>query len=383
MFVSVLVLIILACVEIDLIIPSFPAMRTLFELSEFQVEWLLGVNLVANGLSGLVAGTLGDRYGRKPIILMGLALLMIGTFACLWAQNYSMLLIGRLLQGIGVAGPAVLCYLVIADAYPLEEQQEKIGTVNGTATLAMAFAPTVGSYISAWSDWQGNFTALLFLAVVALVLTILYIPKGHPNPATELSFKAYIPVLTSGRLWKFVAVIAALASPYWIFIGIAPLLYMQSWGVSLHQFGFYQGAMAAAFAFVSFTSGFWFKRFGEKRCLNFGIFCMTLFLVLCLGLIVFEVKNPLIVTLVGMVQAVGIIFPINLLWPLYLKVLPEAKGRATAFLGGMRLITSAIGIQIASYFYTGNFTSTGICMLVGIGAAVIMTKRLYKKEAGA
>lgn len=376
---SVLILLILACIEIDLIIPSFPEMRNLFQLTEFQVEWLLGANLLANGLSCFMVGMLGDRYGRKPIIVIGLLMLLIGTCMCFWAQNYSMLLMGRFLQGIGVAGPAVLSYLVVADQYPVQEQQKIMGTLNGTVTLSMAFAPTIGSYISAWTNWQGNFMALLALSIVALILTMTYIPKGKPNPEAEISFRAYIPLFKSSKLWKSVILISALCSPYWIFIGIAPLLYMQDWGVSLHHFGFYQGGMAASFALLSFTSGYWMRKFGENRCLNFGISCMAIFCILCTALLIFKVNNPIIVTLVGMVQAVGIIFPINLLWPLALQIHPEAKGRATAILGGMRLMTSALGVQLASYFYDGTFLSTGLCMLLGIGIAVLMVKKSYKE----
>lgn len=378
MFPSVLILLILACIEIDLIIPSFPEMRNLFGLTEFQVEWLLGLNLLANALSCFVVGMLGDRYGRKPIILIGLLILIIGTCMCFWAQNYPMLLIGRFLQGIGVAGPAVLSYLVVADKYPVQEQQRIMGTLNGTVTLSMAFAPTVGSYISAWTNWQGNFMALLGLALVAFILTMLYIPKGTRNPESEISLKSYIPIFKNIKIWRSVLLISALCSPYWIFIGIAPILYMEDWGVSLHHFGFYQGAMAASFALLSFTSGYWMKKFGENRCLNFGITCMAIFCVLCTGLLMFKVDNPIIVTLVGMVQAIGIIFPVNLLWPLVLQIDPESKGRVTAVLGSMRLMTSAIGVQIASYFYDGSFTSTGLCMLLGIAIAVFGVKKSYK-----
>lgn len=372
MFLSVLFLLILTCAEIDLMVPSFPQMQKVFGLSEFQVEWLLGINLVAQALAGLLVGVLGDRYGRKPILMLGLVGFLIGTAMCLWALNYPMLLVGRLLQGIGVAGPAILAYLVVADAYPVQEQQQRMGVLNGTVTLSMAFAPTLGSYINLWTSWQGNFAFLGVFALVALALSFLFIPKGVANIEHKASLSSYWPVVKNRSVWWYVAVFGALCSPYWIFIGIAPMLYMESWGVSLNHFGWYQGAMAGTFAVVSFSSGFFLRRFGERRCLQFSIILLCAFVLLCLGLVFFKIQNPLWVTLVGVIQAIGIIFPINILWPMSLGVLPNSKGCVTAVVGGSRLVISALGVQVASYFYDGTFLAIGICMVLGIGVSVVL-----------
>jgi DHA1 family bicyclomycin/chloramphenicol resistance-like MFS transporter len=117
-FCVVVLMSILTGAEVDLFVPSFPELQAVFKLSPFMVELTLGINLAAHCFSSLIVGNLGDRYGRKPVIVSGLIIFTIGSFFCVFAAEYWQLLFGRLLQGAGIAGPGVISYLIIADTYP-------------------------------------------------------------------------------------------------------------------------------------------------------------------------------------------------------------------------------------------------------------------------
>jgi DHA1 family bicyclomycin/chloramphenicol resistance-like MFS transporter len=230
-----------------------------------MVEMTLSVNLAAHCATALIVGNLGDKYGRKPILIISLIIFIIGSIFCSFAAEFWQLIFGRLLQGIGISGPMVLSFLVIADRYNLQDQQKLMGIMNGVVTLAMAFSPVIGSYISLYFHWRGNFIVLLLLSIVCLVLCIIYVPKGKANHNVSLSLKEYIPVLKSKKamLYTF-GIFCAMAQGYWTFIGISPILFMDGLGVSLKDFGFYQGAQAATFALGSLTSGLLFKYIGES-----------------------------------------------------------------------------------------------------------------------
>ncbi len=87
--------------EFDLFVPSFPELQHQFTLSPFWLEALLSVNFLGYCLSLFFVGGLADRYGRKPVLLLGLIIFIIGSVLCLWAPFYSLLLIGRFLHGMG------------------------------------------------------------------------------------------------------------------------------------------------------------------------------------------------------------------------------------------------------------------------------------------
>jgi DHA1 family bicyclomycin/chloramphenicol resistance-like MFS transporter len=128
-FVKILILVtvifmdILTGMEFDLFVPSFPQLQSHFNLSPFWVEALLSVNFIGYCLSLFFVGGLADRYGRKPIILLGLTIFILGSALCLYPSSYYFLILGRFLQGVGIAAPAILSFLIIADSYPLKEQQ--------------------------------------------------------------------------------------------------------------------------------------------------------------------------------------------------------------------------------------------------------------------
>ena len=118
---TVILMDILGGIEIALFVPSFPELGDQFNLSPFLLEALLSVNFAGFFLSLFFVGGLADRYGRKPVILLGIIIFMFGCILCLWASSYEFLLIGRFLQGLGIAAPAVLCFLIIADSYAIKE----------------------------------------------------------------------------------------------------------------------------------------------------------------------------------------------------------------------------------------------------------------------
>lgn len=166
--VTVILMDILAGMEFDLFVPSFPELQSYFSLSPFLVEALLSVNFAGYCLSLFFVGGLADRYGRKPIILLGLIIFTIGSILCLSGSSYSYLLIGRFFQGVGVAAPAILSFLIIADAYPIKKQQFLTAMLNAAMNVSVAAAPVLGSYVTLYFHWQGNFIALLSLGLMAL-----------------------------------------------------------------------------------------------------------------------------------------------------------------------------------------------------------------------
>ncbi|WP_425362841.1 multidrug effflux MFS transporter [Candidatus Tisiphia endosymbiont of Hybos culiciformis] len=380
LFIAIIIMEILAGAEVDLFVPSFPDLQDTFSLSTFKVEFLLGINLIAHCITALIVGNLGDRFGRRVIILIGLVIFVIGSSFCLFAIDYYMMLFGRFLQGAGISGVAVLAYVILADVYSVEQQQQMVGVLNGTVTLAIAFAPVVGSYVNFLLSWRGNFAILLILGVLCLIIGILFIPKGQANDNVQISLREYSVVFKSKKAIYYLITLIFLFQAYWVFIGISPILYMQDLGVPIQQFGLYQGAMATTFAVISFSNSYFFNKFGQKKCFFFSIAALVAFVIAAIVLVMLETNDPLIITIVVQLVAIGSIFPCNILWILALESLPNAKGRITAILVSGRLIITAMCLQLVSYFYQGTFTSLAIVMCITIVIALIACYKLLQED---
>jgi len=379
---AIILMDLLTGMEFDLFVPSFPELQSQFGLSPFWVESLLSANFMGYCLSLFFVGSLADRYGRKPIILQGLVLFLIGSILCLRAPSYGFLIAGRFLQGTGIAAPAILSFLIIADTYPLKQQQFFMGILNGIMNASVAVAPVLGSYITLYFHWQGNFMILFLLGLISVVMTLFFIPK-HEGPLHKetLSLYGYILLFQSKPLMLLMAHIVFNFIPYWIFVGMSPLLYMESLNVPLSHFGYYQGVFAFVFGLGSIFFGLIVSRYDQKKMLTLSnqIF-ITGFATLAFVTIL-NSANPLLITLAFLPFIIGQIIPSIILGPLCLNFIPQAKGRVSAVLQGGRLIFSTLSLQMAGYFYEGSFRNIGIIIASFILMTVITLFLVIKNQA--
>ncbi len=382
LFITILIICILAGAEVDLFIPSFPELQKVFRLTPFMVQLTLSANFIPYCICCLFTGALGDRFNRRTIMLLSLSIFVIGSLLCVFASNFNMMISGRFLQGMGMAGPSILAYVVIADQYPLEKQPAMLGMLNGITTLAMAFAPVIGSYVNLYFNWRGNFVILLILGVVTLIFGYFVFPSRAGDPKVSLSPKAYLPLFYSKKFMIFALCMSIMGSAYWTFIGMAPIVYMEDMGVSLKHFGYYQGAIAFIFSILSLCSAKIMELFGSRRCLSVSIFFYFIGTLCMLALSITNSQTPLIITGVMMLFAVSVIFPINLFYPISLEVVPNAKSRAAAIIQSFRLVITAIALQVVGYYYTGHFFPLGFGVFVLSSIALMITWHILSKGWG-
>lgn len=366
--------------EFDLFVPSFPELKDHFQLSSSWVEMSLTVNFIGYCIGLFVTSGIADRHGRKPMILLGLFIFILGSLLCLSASSYLVILVGRFFQGVGIAPPAILSFLIIADRYPMQKQQVLMSILNGSKNMAVAFAPVLGSLIADHFHWQGNFATLLMLGMMTFLLTLLFVPYYKPVHSTTLSmWNVYRAIFKSKSIVLLLVYFILMFVPYWVFVGISPLLYMKDLGVSLSQFGFYQGSLALTFALGSLLFGFIVTKYDQKKMLSFGnqIFIVSLMSIMLVTLV--NGQHPLFITLAFIPFIIGQIIPSNILFPMYLHLMPDAKGKLTAIVQEGQLIFASLGLQIAGYFYAGTFRSVGLIISFYIAVGIVVMTFVLKQ----
>jgi DHA1 family bicyclomycin/chloramphenicol resistance-like MFS transporter len=369
---TIILMDLLTGMEFDLFVPSFPELRNIFHLSPFEVELSLSINFIGYCISLFLVAELADRYGRKPIILIGLLTFILGSVLCLATHSYYIFLGGRFLQGLGIAAPAILSFLIVADSYAIKKQQFLLSMLNAAMNVSVAFAPVVGSFITKQFHWEGNFITLLFLGLAVFCMCILFVPHQKTLYKKKISsLHSYTGILKSKIILLLVIFFILMFVPYWVFVGMSPLLYMKDLGVSLTYFGYYQGSLALAFALGGLLFGLIITRYDQKNMLYIAMF---IFFISLTSILVAAFKNSsaLFITLSFLPFVIGQIIPSNILYPLYLNLLPEAKGRLTAIIQAGRLIVASLGLQIAGYFYQGTFLNIGVMLASLIFAGIIL-----------
>jgi DHA1 family bicyclomycin/chloramphenicol resistance-like MFS transporter len=277
-FLSLCLMSVLTGMEMDVFTPSFPEIMEAFSISIEQTQLALSLNFFAYALSTLWVGPLAERFSSKNISLISLCVFIIGSIFCYIAPTFETLLIGRVLQGLGMSGPNVLSYSIIYEFYP-KSRESYMGILNGIGGITMGAAPVLGSYLNLWFGWRSNFLALLILSIVCFALSVKYLPRQKTPHKIQpsLGLKTYIPLFKSKTFLWPAAAILSISVCYFVFVGLAPIFYREDLGVSLEHFGMYQGALASSFGIVSFCSGMLYKRFGKQQCFKVSIKLYVLF----------------------------------------------------------------------------------------------------------
>ena len=382
-FIAVAFISFLAGMEIDIFIPSYPELQKQFGLSPAKVQLCLSVNFITYCIGSIYAGALGDRFGLRKVILYGLGVFLVGSIACTFASNFEFILMGRALQGLGMAAPAVLAFVVIAKQVPLEKQASTLGMLNGFTTMAMAAAPVIGSWVALYAGWRGNFAALMILALVSFSFAWLILPKDHQHDKNiAMSLQAYLPFLRSKIFRNYLIMMTTYCCAYWAFIGMGSILYIEGLGVPLEHFGYYQGAIAACFGFVSFASPKLLCKYGHQKCYKTAIIMVSIVATLIGVVAAADIRNPLLITVLMCMFSMPVVFPVNIIYPLMLNVIPGGQSRAAALSKVAQLISSAICIEGVSYFYDGRFLQLGLLIFVLSIVGFLMARTLgYWKNA--
>ncbi len=169
--------------SVDIMLPAFAEIADYFEHQDPNERQAMITLLFAGLMFGqMVFGPLSDALGRKPAMLMGLGTYLVGTLMCIFATDYSMLLLGRFLQGFGGAGPRIIIVAMVRDRYEGKAMAEIMSFALTVFIMIPTFAPAVGQLVLFFAPWQAVFVALLVVAVFGATWFTFRQPETHTNP---------------------------------------------------------------------------------------------------------------------------------------------------------------------------------------------------------
>ena len=138
---------VLGLLAIDMYLPAFSVMQQQMNASSGQISLSLSIFLAGYAIVQLIWGQLSDKYGRKPILLVGLSTFSLSCLAMIWIDSVAGLLILRLIQAIGVCAAAVCWQALVIDRYPVHVTNRVLATIMQLVALSPALAPTLGAWL--------------------------------------------------------------------------------------------------------------------------------------------------------------------------------------------------------------------------------------------
>jgi DHA1 family bicyclomycin/chloramphenicol resistance-like MFS transporter len=250
--------------SIDMGLPALGLIRTSLGATAEQATLTLSLFLAGFGVAQLLVGPLSDRFGRRPVMLGGLALYALGGLGCALAPSIGALLGFRLLAGMGAAGSTTLAMAVVRDVFEGHAGRVKMSTVSMVITIAPIIAPTIGGLILLLGGWRFIYSLLAVTGV--LLLATVAVGLGETRPAIKGArldiVGRYGAVLRQPRTVGYSVVNALGSGSLFAFIAASPLVLI---GV---LFALTSGGILAGSSASSFLAR---RRVPATRPLAFGL----------------------------------------------------------------------------------------------------------------
>ncbi|RXA93970.1 MULTISPECIES: multidrug effflux MFS transporter [Yersinia] len=278
-------LILLGPLGIDLYLPTIPAIAKGLNSSESLIQSTIALFILVLGIGQLIAGPLVDKYGRKPIAIVGIVLYMLGAIMAALAVSPLMFVSSRLLQGVAVCCTAVVAFSGVRDRLNGNEAARAFGFLNGTLNIVPALAPLLGGLLAEAFGWRAPFWFLALYGLLVLILIIIFLPETRPadtQPVKSLPIKNYLRILRDDRFLIFSLVNAGAMGMALTYVSLAPNVLMVGAGLSPLQFSLVFGANGFWIMAVSFFANRIIQKVGRPTCLMTGSLLMALG---CLGLL--------------------------------------------------------------------------------------------------
>jgi MFS transporter, DHA1 family, multidrug resistance protein len=259
--------------SIDLYVPSMPAIATALAAPPAHVQLTISLYLIGFAIGQIIYGPLSDRIGRKPIIIISFALYGAATLICLVSGSIIMLIAGRFLQALGVAGCWVAVRAVVRDLYEGARAGRQLSTMSVLMGFAPLVAPLIGGALQTAFGWRAGFVFLIAAAALAGVLAWRLLPETH-HTRTAASFagllRNYHRVGTNSVFLANVAVGAVAYAGLFAWVAGSPFVLQFIFGFSPLTFAIAYAASCLGFVAGSMLATRLVMRLGLDRTAGLG-----------------------------------------------------------------------------------------------------------------
>lgn len=332
---------------IDSIFPAFGVIGAAFEVTAAAMQQTISVYLLAYALASVIHGPLSDAFGRKPVILVGVAVFLLASVGCALSSSLTELLSWRALQGVSSGVGIIVGRAIVRDLREGEAAQRLMSQISMIFTIAPAIAPIIGGWLLGWSNWQMIFWFLVAFAAVLWVATALALPETHPAPlrvpfSLGSLWRTSAAMLSNRTFWILSLIGTLNFGALFIYISSAPVFVMQHLGLSEQQFGWFFAPTVAGMTIGAFLSGHSAGRISARGAASLGfVLCVSATLLgVCYAAVVEHVTLPWAVLPIAL-NAVGValVFPIVTL--AILDLYPRHRGAASSMQSFISLLINA------------------------------------------
>ncbi|WP_279045639.1 purine nucleoside transporter PunC [Cedecea davisae] len=354
----------------DMYLPAFAAIQQDLGTNASAVSASLSLFLAGFAFAQLMWGPLSDRFGRKPILLIGLGLFAVGCIGMLWVEDSATLLVLRFIQAVGVCSAAVSWQALVTDYYPANRAGRIFATIMPLVGLSPALAPLLGSWLLNHFEWQAIFAVLFAIALLLMIPTLRLKPRTQHHPQTEDNKVSFFSLLRSRTYSGNVLIYAACSASFFAWLTGSPFI-LNEMGYSPSVIGLSYMPQTVAFLIGGYGCRSALQKWQGKKLLPWLLALYAFSIVATWAVAVSGYANLTLLLIPFCVMAIanGAIYPIVVASALL--PFPQATGKAAALQNTLQLGLCFLASLMVSWLVATPLLTTTSVMLATILLAVL------------
>ena len=368
----------------DMYLPAIPVLQEQWNLPLDTVNVTLVIYFVTYCVFMLIYGPLSDKYGRRKPIIVGTVIYVLGSFACAFSPNIYFLIFARFLQAAGDAGAAVIAVAISRDLFEGIEREKVLAYLGMIVPLAPMIAPVLGGWMLLYLSWHWIFIAQALIGLIACIF-VFYMPETSMNRMEGnplVALKKYIVVMKNRRFVLYCFALSTVALPFFAFIAGSPSIYIEHFGISEQNFGFYFGCNALSMMIASFIFTRLIKYIRSKHIATVGYIGGSIG-----GLIMFVTIPDTPLKMLFVMILITFFFaltraPVNN--TIIEQVSRKEAGTASSLMTSVTFMFGAIAMYLISFDWDSKIYVIGLLsFIVGISMFIFWVLMQYKYQKNA
>jgi DHA1 family bicyclomycin/chloramphenicol resistance-like MFS transporter len=351
----------LVALSIDAMLPAFSWMaRDLNVAAENDIQLVVSLLFIGMAVGQLFYGPLSDSIGRKPAIFIGFAVFILGSLLSMFATEFSMMLAGRVLQGVGAAGPRTVTVALIRDRFHGSEMARIMSFIMTIFILVPIFAPALGQAILVVAGWRWIFGAFVVLALSTSIWLALRQAETLPSER-RMAFTLSNAVLACREVLKsriamvYTLVAACVSGAFLGYLNSCQQIFQVQYGQGM-LFPVYFGGLALAVGAAALLNSGMVMRFGMHTLANRALLWMMAFSWILLLLVWLHAGHPplwlFIANCLALFFCIGILF--GNLNSIAMEPLGHVAGTAAAVIGSFTTLLAVLLSYLIGQAYDGS-----------------------------
>ena len=332
---------------LNIFIPSMPGLQTTFATDYGTVQLTLSFYLAATAVAQLFLGTWSDRLGRRPVVLAGLLLFVIGSFLATLASSIALLIGARILQAVGGAVGMVVGRAIVRDINDEQNAASQIAYIAMAMVIAPMIAPALGGYLDVWFDWRASFITVAVAGLLVWLWALAALPETLQERRSSTGVGAilrdYVRLLKSPLFCAWSVTMAFSSGVFFTFLAGAPYVMVHILHRTPDEYGLYFVLVSLGYMSGNFFAGRMSRRLGTHKMIALGCLLAVFGTLLNSALSWAGILGPL--SLFGCMAIVALSNGICLpnATAAAVSVIPSLTGTASGLAGFLQIAVGALG----------------------------------------